>query len=294
MSTQFPKYDKACNDSWTYCLINSYNNIKTEVYKTINKELSLPVIEINPVINAKWGSWNPTSRVMTFSSKLLRSYEWSAVEYVMRHEIAHQIVSEIFDMDCYGVSHGEAWQRACDIVDIEPKRCSSVNFLSSFKGETKNSMVEKVSKLLIHANDKGATKAEAELFMNKAQELMLKHNIKMNDDMSDRIYIKRPFGLNYRRFPSWLWQLGRLLEQHYNVKHIKTYCYLDGKLYYRLELFGEPSNLDIAEYVGHALMTQADYLYSKYKLERAEELKIKKSQGYINYHFNIIKRKDIR
>jgi len=211
---------------------------------------------------------------MTFSSKLFRNFELGAFEYVLRHEIAHQIVSEIFDMDAHGISHGEAWERACKLVNIIPKRCSSSTFLSQFKGSSKSDMVEKVSKLLIHGNDSGCTEHEAEAFMSKAKELMLRHDIVMGEsDQTDRVFVKRPFGLNYKRFPAWMWTLGRLLESNYNVKNIRTYFYKDDVKYLRLELFGEPSNLDIAEYVGHALMAQAEVLYDKFRKERALEVK---------------------
>ena len=248
--------------------------IRREVYKNCGKKLSIPVFDLNPDINTKWGSWNPSTRLMTFSSKLFRNFELGAFEYVMRHEIAHQIVSEIFDMDAHGISHGEAWERACKLVNIIPKHCSSSTFLSQFKGNSKSDMVEKVSKLLIHGNDSGCTEHEAEAFMSKAKELMLRHDIVMGEsDQTDRVFIKRPFGLNYKRFPAWMWTLGRLLESNYNVKNIRTYFYKDDVKHLRLELFGEPSNLDIAEYVGHALMAQAEVLYDKFRKERALEVK---------------------
>jgi hypothetical protein len=228
--------------------------------------LVFPIFKLTDV-HYKWGSWNPSTRVMTFSLSLLRNYEWGAVEHVLRHELAHQIVSEIFGMDCYGVSHGELWGEACKIVDIAPVRCDSDLFLSSFKspdGPDDSSMVDKVRKLLIHANDSGATEAEAESFMVKAKELMLRHDIKMQDiSGNERLWVVRPIGPLFKRWPVYMWKLGKLLSRHYNVNCIQTYG-PDGT--HRLELFGEPSNLDIAEYVGHALLNQADYLYEKQKV----------------------------
>lgn len=122
----FTAYEKACEDAWIHQLSASFKKINNEIRRTkASNQLNRPMFCINPNITTKWGSWSPSTRVMEFSSSLLRNFEWPAVEYVMRHEMAHQIVSEIFKMDCYGVAHGEAFKRACDIVNIVPDRCAS-------------------------------------------------------------------------------------------------------------------------------------------------------------------------
>lgn len=289
----FHKFEEACDDIWVYKLMESYQTINLEVEKHTQKRLTVPNFVISPDVSKKWGSWHQSSRKMMFSGALLRNFEWKAVEHVMRHEIAHQIVSEIFNMDCYGVSHGEAFKRACLIVDIEPRRCESADFLHSFKGTGSSPMVEKVQKLMIKANDESVPEKEAELFMRKAKELMFRHDIEVKDVMgSERVWVKRPFGPNFKRFPQYMHDLGRLLNSHYNVQHIQTYGPDRTK---RLELFGEPSNLDIAEYVGHALLNQAEHLYSEYKKESAKEdakkrLEAKEEGRYYRKYSRISKR----
>jgi len=268
----FGKFESDCDKVWIYRLESSFYKIQREVNKHTRKDLKSPVFDINPDTNYKWGSWNPSSRLMTFSAMLLRNYEWAAVEHVMRHEIAHQIVSEIFDMDCYGVAHGEAWKEACKIVNIEPVRCDSHTFLASFKGDDSSPMVNKVRKIIIHANDSAATDEEADAFMRKARELMLRYDIAMTAVMgTERLYVTRPFGPLFKRWGSYMWGLGDFLHDHYDVKHIRTWG-PDGTK--RLELFGEPDKIDIAEYVGHALLNQAELLYEAHKKEvHAEKTK---------------------
>lgn len=265
----FVSYEGDCDKVWIYRLESSFYKIYREVFKHTVKDLKRPIFDINPNANYKWGSWNPSTRVMTFSAMLLRNYEWAAVEHVMRHEVAHQIVSEIFDMDCYGVAHGEAWKEACKIVNIDPIRCDSHEFLAGFKGSASSPMVDKIRKIIIHANDCVTADAEAETFMSKAKELMLRHNIAMTDVMgTDRVFVTRPFGPLFKRWQSYMWRLGDLLAEHYNVKYIRTWG-PDGTK--RLELFGEPDNLDIAEYVGHALLNQAEFLYEAHRKEVAKQ-----------------------
>jgi len=272
ITTGFAKYDEATNDIWEYKILASYSKINYKLAHTHKKSLSTPIIKLNDQIHSKWGSWNPTTRTITLSLELLRNYEWGAVEYVLKHEMAHQIVSEVFNMDCYGVAHGEAWARACGMVGIEPVRCSSKDFLASFKSSSNSKIVDKIHKILIHANDGGATEEEADTFMVKARELMIKHNLKMQDITGEsQVWVKRPFGLNFKRFPSWMSSMASLLKDHYHVKCVITYAMVKGVNVKRLELFGEPSNLDIAEYVGHALLAQGDYLYEQFKNDENRE-----------------------
>jgi len=242
--------------------------------------MSTPIIH---VIDSKKinGRWTPAKKEIAISLQLLRNYEWEAVEYILKHEIAHQIVSEVFDMECVGVSHGEAFKVACVMLGIECKPTDDHDSLSAFKGSKGSKIVTLISKLLIHANDSGATQGEAEAFMYKAKELMVRHNIKMgNLENHDRVWIKRPFGSYYSSFPSWLSHVGHILTDHYNVKSIITSAFIEGRHVKRLELFGEIDDLDIAEYVGHALMTQANYAYSKYKKETLASRKINGKSEY--------------
>jgi len=280
----FGKFEGDCDKVWIYRLESTFYKIQREVNNYSRKDLTTPTFDINPDTKHKWGSWNPSTRIMTFSAMLLRNYEWTAVEHVMRHEVAHQIVSEVFDMDCYGVAHGEAWKEACKIVNIEPVRCDSHAFLSGFKGSSSSPMVDKIRKIIVHANDCAVTDAEAETFMRKAKELMLRHDIAMTDVMgSERLFVTRPFGPLFKRWGSYMWSLGDLLKEHYDIKHIRTWGPNGTK---RLELFGEPDKLDIAEYVGHALLNQAELLYEAHKKEVSKEKTKKrleaKEQGY--YH----------
>lgn len=281
----FTEYESACDEVWISRLNSSYCRIQGIVGEATKKTLREPIFHINPNINRKWGSWEPSTRIMTFAALLLRNFEWGAVEHVMKHEVAHQIVSEIFDMDCYRVSHGAAWERACKIVGIEPIRCDSEKFLASFKGTEGSRMTDKVRKLIIHANDEAATEEEAMTFMRKARELMLRHDIEMKDVMgTDRVWVSRPFGPNFERWPSYMWALGNLLGEHFNIKHIRTYgpriCY---NYTSRLELFGEPDNLDIAEYVGHALLNQAERLYEEHKKNVAKDKLEEERENYYPY-----------
>jgi len=264
----FSVYELDCNDSWVYKLDSSFAKIKGTVWNHCHKDLICPYFRIMES-GTKWGQWEPSTRIMSFSLNLLHHYEWEAVEHVMKHEMAHQIVTEIFGMDCHQVSHGVAWGEACKMVGIEPVRCSSSKFLSEFKGVKDNISVHRVKKLMNFANGRGATEAEVENALARAQEIMLRNDIELSDIMEDkRVWVKRPIGKRYKRWATWMWSLGDLLSSHYNIKSICNYV---GNGMNQLEIFGEPNNVDIAEYIAHALLTQATYSYGQFKKKSAKE-----------------------
>jgi len=269
-------YQESVHEVWIMQLNTSFNRIQDKVYNHTKKTLRQPILSIIPA-QRKWGEWNPNTRVLSLSEALFKRFEFGAVEHVLKHEVAHQIVSEIFDMDCYGVAHGKAWAEACKIVDIEPNRCDSADFLSSFKGSSEeHPIVNKIRKLLARsASDSGATEAEAESCIRKTQEIMMRYNISMSEVTGDdRLFLKRPFGENYSRWPGWMWGLGDFLVYQYDIKILRSW---GPHRTYRLELFGEPDNLDIAEYVGYAIINQGKILWEEYKKTHNARMKVGKS-----------------
>jgi len=273
----FGEFDKDIQDVWLYKLRSSYWKIVAEVKVNSGKNLR---DDINFVLehgmkDGRIGEWRPVTRVIAFEIDLLRNYEWAAVEHVMRHEIAHMIVNDIFDINVIGRPHGEIFNIACKMVGIEEEESGKTS-LSAFKGSMESPMVDKIRKLLIHGNDKACTREEAETFLGKAQELMIRHQIKMEEVCgSERFFISRPVGPKFVRLPSWLWSLVDLIQVHYHIKAIaiQTGGYKRQKEY-RMEFFGEPSNLDIAEYVFHALLNQGEAMFKVFKVEHTNKCKV--------------------
>ncbi len=262
-------YQSDIDEVWKYKLLSSFNKINREIYNKIAKRLEIPNFAINSKLNNRWGEWRKNSRTIVFSIKLLKNFEWLAVEHVMRHEIAHQIVDEVFCMPAN--PHGQLWEKACLIVNIDPNRCSSSIFLGQFKSAAPSPLIEKVQKLIIHGNDKAVTQDESELFIAKAYSLMTKHNISLKDiqGVGEQVYISRPVGPLVSSHRSWLGEVACLVSKYYSVKTIWTHCGAKK----RIEFFGEPGNLDVAEYVFHALLNQSEILWNNYKREHQEKIK---------------------
>ena len=271
-------FTEPVNAVYVMRLSSLYVKINNEIELHTSKFLREPAFKI---IKDKtlWGYWNPSDRVLALNIKLFTHYEDAAVERVLRHEMAHQIVSEIFEMGCRGVSHGEAWERACKVVNTPPSRCDSHELMSGLKGKSEDKIVNKIRKIMELAAD-GNFEEEADTALRKAQELMLRYNISMQDvSGTESVFVKRAFGGNYSAFPVWMFALGNFLNEFYGVKCIQSWgpkCYTANgrcKTSKRLELFGEPDRLDIAEYVGHALINQGKILWMNYKKEHNSRMK---------------------
>lgn len=263
-------FEQDINDAWITNLLVTYSEIQDEFYKHTVKTLAIPNFIINNNLNYRWAEWNKSTRTITFSINLLRNYEWAAVKHVMKHEVAHQIVDEYFNIEA--MPHGDAWKKACLILDIPPNVSDSHITLDSFKGGNPSTIIEKIRKLILHGNDHHISQEESQLFLNKAQELMIKHNVSMQNIQgvqSNTFYAFRPVGPLVDGHKTWLGQISTLVCTFYNVQSIWLHC----KNKRRLEFFGTKDNLDVAEYVFHALLTQAEYFWEQYKSEHQSKFK---------------------
>jgi predicted SprT family Zn-dependent metalloprotease len=265
--TSEEKFEQENAHIFLYKLMKEFNDINITVRDRLHKRLELPRFVLHRG-HSRWGYWQPKTRKLSLSEDLVRNFEWGAVVHVLKHEVAHMIVSEVFNMDdCR--AHGEAFSKACRVIGVDDRRCCSTGYLDGFKGiNNESSVVTRIRKLMAKGQCDGASEAEAEAFMSKAQSLMQQHNVSNTQVMgTEKVFIKRPVGGKHKRFPSWLWRLGDLVSTNYNVQNIRSYCYNSrtGERYMYLELFGEPHNVDVAEYVFHVVMSQGEAMYNRYK-----------------------------
>jgi hypothetical protein len=247
-----------------YRLMGEFNKVNNEINYHLRKRLPFPRFAVT---RKKWGEWDPDQNKLSLCEDLFRNFEWGAVIHVLKHEMAHMIVSELWDIE--GRPHGEAFKKACDVVGCDNRRCCSVDFLNGFNGKDhEDPIVSKIRKLMAKGQCESASEHEAEVFMAKAQKLMENHNITNTAVMgTDKLFVRRPVGGKHKRWPTWLWALGDLVCRNYNVDCIR-YSYFnhrDLNNYTTLELFGESHNVDVAEYVFHVVQRQAERLYEKHK-----------------------------
>jgi hypothetical protein len=276
METFDPTYEKFVNDIWMSDLIHEYHNINNMIEARLGKRLQVPELSIEWTMGAKWGEWNPTDRRIRLNAILFRDFEPAAVTRVLKHEMGHQIVSDIFHQDKYGCVHGEFWKLACQAIDMDcPTRCDSPMMLAGLKGSGEESpIIRKIKGCFAKGRNEGASEAEMELFLGKAQELMMKHCLTEKDLVQgELVWNKRPIGEHYKRWPSWMNGLLRLLEDFYKVKRLRKQVYINniGMRYYG-EIYGTTENLDMAEYVFYAVLNNGKELFKKAVEEHEKKL----------------------
>ena len=155
---------------WIMKLQSTYNKICQALgngneyicnnYRIDGKTLRVPGFRICQM-SGKWGTWSPSEKFISLHEDLFLRFEWGAVEQVLKHEMAHQIDGDIWDLDFRGHVHGEAFKRACKLLDCDDSRTTSSEMLAGFKGTEESPIVDKVRKLLVKGNDTAVTEAES-------------------------------------------------------------------------------------------------------------------------------------
>jgi hypothetical protein len=205
------------------------------------------------------GLWEPRTRTVRISVPHLMLDTWAAVELTLRHEMAHQVVAELWGAP--GASpHGALFERASRLLDLthSPR-------LPREPDPASVRTLERVRKLLNLAQSPNAH--EAQLAMAAANRLLLKHNLSRADvEGREAGYHFRWLGEPLSRLPLERKLLAGLLQRHFFVRTIwlSTHRARDTRPVSQLEVLGEPHNLDIAEYVHDYLLATVDRLWEGY------------------------------
>jgi hypothetical protein len=241
---------------WILALLDEYARIakKTPILALMNP----PNLSIEPRMTSKLGQWDEDRRLITLSGRLFEDALWEDIIATFKHELAHQIVSEIFGIR-RAKAHGEAFSRACAVLGISDARTRKIGEVTE-----RNAVYERVRKLL--ALGQSDNDNEAELALAKAHELCLKYNIEQQSATSD--YSLRLVGPVMRRVPSVMYRVANIVSDFYFVQYIcNRYRCLPGSDLPRqqFELYGTRENLDLAEYVFYYLLNQGELCWQRFK-----------------------------
>jgi hypothetical protein len=223
------------------------------------EKLATPTLELLDT-GSDLGRWVHDTRTLQISRRLVLEHPWGTVLEVLKHEMAHQYVSEVLGAD--ETSHGPTFRKVCEQLGID----------GAARGVPTPSVAEqrvldRVSKLLALAESPNLNEARAA--MAAAQKLLLKHNLEARAQRHDRGYAFRHVGPATTRHAEHEKVLATLLGKHFFVEAIwiPIYLPLAGKRVTVLELIGTPANLEIAEYVHSYLMQTGERLWRDHKRE---------------------------
>ncbi|CAN5334086.1 hypothetical protein BH09MYX1_BH09MYX1_17150 [soil metagenome] len=231
--------------------------------------LRAPTIALIPS-TALLGRWENATRTLSISRPFVLRGAWGAVVEVIKHEMAHQYVSEVLTL-VDETPHGPAFRDVCRRLGIDG---AARGVPLSPDAETaaqsaERRAIERIAKLLALAES--PNQHEAEAAMAAAQRLMLKHNLERRA-LGEGVV---PFGYRHLGRPSGRVGeaerlLAALLGRHFFVQVIwvPVYRAREGKRGSVLEICGTASNLAMAEYVHAYLLHAAEELWTAHKRTR--------------------------
>lgn len=238
-----------------------------------NVSLPRPVIEISGA-RRQWGAWDPDSRTIKVSAHMITGHSWDVTLNVFKHEMAHQIVSEVFGAS---EGHGFLFERACAIIGVPeafrgaggdvPRRTGAP--IDEEMGSENMRRLDKVRKLLSLA--RSANENEALLAMQKANELIEKYNIERIEQDEAAGFVYAIINHKKKRIENYQRGIGHILSDHFFVDVVYAHLYdpADCVKYRTMELLGTVENVHIAEYVYYFLMNQMEVLWKSHKRKAA-------------------------
>jgi hypothetical protein len=303
MTSKKDKFSPNLKKQWLIYLRNCYYNA-TQRYISYEKigNVTFDLFENNK----SWGNWDPQSRCIGINLNLMATCEADAIEGVLSHEIAHQLVTDLCPQAAaLEPPHGETFQKMCGRLHLHPMYWKAAVDLfesgpppSAFRPESleqkpAHPILEKVKKLLALSNSPEPHEAASALSM--ASRLMARHNL-------DTLSLNQPetndiqhicLSLNSAKVSRRVLIISWILQNHIFVKTILGWNYLpltnDSERH--IELIGRPVNLNLAKHVFYFLMerTETLWLSQKHTFALAGEKGIGAKNNFIEnllYGFN--------
>lgn len=232
-------------------------------------DLPKPMIDISRA-RREWGAWDAHSRTLRISAHLIETHSWDITLNVFKHEMAHQIVTDVFKA---ADGHGRLFKKACDMIGVPHEFRGSggdlprsiTDFRDRETASENMRMLEKVRKLLALARSKN--EHEAFLAMQKANELIEKHNIDRIEQNKRARFVYAVINHKKKRIENYQRKVCQILREHFfvDVVYSRLYDAADCQTYRIIELLGAVENVRIAEYVYFFLMHQMDRLWKRHR-----------------------------
>lgn len=261
--------------AWCLTLLHDFRRLQQSIPSM--RTLRAPNIKVSNDLTETLGHWDEERRTVTLAERLVRRAGLRDITAVFRHEVAHQIVSEMFGIR-NAQAHGEAFRRACALLEIPARATISIELPDDGLHAGDRGVLTRVRKLL--ALGTSSNPHEAESALAKAHELALRHNLDLvesagdtasartsgnSSDDADR-YDVRLLAPVFKRVPSYIWPVATMLSESYFTTYIcRGHREPDGTRIQTIEIYGTPENLELAEYVWYFLLNQGEVLWNAYR-----------------------------
>jgi hypothetical protein len=258
-------------------IIKFINNIKAILKDVLSREICLKVFgdrfydrrethsyPIKIVIfnnQTKLGYFDPHFYELGFHECLMHSNK-ELLQNIIRHELAHYVT--FINYGDTAKPHGDEFREFCRRMKWSEEVHKATLCLDEGTSipEEENHVLRKVQKLMALATS--SNKHEAEQAMIKSQQLLLKHNIDFNniEDDDEKIFLKRI--MKQTKKNAKMRSIALILETFF-VNTI--YNRIEGFTY--LEVVGNATNVEIADYVASTLQHKLDILWNQAKKQQS-------------------------
>ena len=236
--------------------------------------------------SSRWGYWDPSLRVIGISRRLLFEYSWDIVIEVLKHEMAHQVVSEVFRVA--DQSHGVLFKKACAMLRVSSwAQISEIELgekLLTWRDESYSArdsdalrLLRKVEKLLQLAQS--SNEHEAFLAMQTVRELYRKHNMRIFQTSAERQFVHLLLNLGRKVVSQADTMIALILKRHFFVQTVTT-GYFDikqGRQTKAIEVLGTRENVLMAEYVFYYLRQSSEQLWGSFQKRQRVSASSKRS-----------------
>ncbi len=217
-----------------------------------------PTMALAP-LESMLGRWIAGPRLMEFSEAFVAAAPWGEVFEVLKHEMAHQFVSEVLGVKDE-TAHGAAFQKVCADRGIDARAAGRPEEPAA---EHEQRLVDRVRRLLSLAESPNLHEAEAAARM--ARRLIVKHNMEQEALHQTSDYTWRHLGRPSRRVGSHVKQLAGILASRFFVACILVEVVdpRSGPSGRVVEVCGTRANVAIAEFVFEYLLATAERLWQQ-------------------------------
>ena len=232
--------------------------------------LQPPLIELDDGID-RLGQWDSQRRRISISALHIERDSWSLVLDTLRHEMAHQYVSEALDSGVGESAHGASFKKSCGLLRCSPRARTALTVEDPAAESRDDRIFRRLKKVL--SLTASANEHEAQVAVNKAQRIMLEYNIDIVEFDREREFGNRALGPIKGRHAAWELWLAMVLNGFFFVEVLWAWSYnaLKDREGTTLTVYGTQTNLDMAEYVYDYVSALLGRLWKTYKKETGLE-----------------------
>jgi hypothetical protein len=229
-------------------------------YTLFGDKLQRPAFELSDSVS-RLGVWQSSPPTIILSRAMLLGQPWSVVVEVLKHEMAHQFVSEVLNVT-EPSAHGPLFREICRQRGVD----GAATGLTAPASVADSSLFTKVTRLLALAQS--GERFEAEAAAAAAQRLMLKYNIAEVGRAEERDYCFAHLGKPSGKVEESQRSLASILREFFFVETlwVGVYRVTEGRRGSVLEVCGTRANVEMADYVHSFLNRSAEFSWRQHKV----------------------------